>query len=475
MDKIIYILGFGCGDEGDITLKTLNLLKECEVVYTRTMKHTSSSILIEHNIDYIAFDDYYDTLDTFDEVYDKIAETVINSDKQKVGYIVPGSAVFAELAVQKILAKATCEIKIIPSVSFIDGIFASLKYDASSSFKLIDALSLGQQKPDVYTLNIITQVYDRSIASDVKLELMKYYKDETEVLLVTGASSSEERIVKIPLYDIDRHEEINHLTSIVIYPQEYLDVPNNFNSLVQLIKTLRGEGGCPWDAEQTNETLTKYLIEEAYEVVNAVNMGDYDNLCEELGDLLLHIVMHSEIADELYEFNIYDVIKNINEKMVRRHPHVFKNQNLDEDMYKQWESIKNTEHNFKCISEKLKDIPQILPSLIYAKKVQSKSDILSLAGENLTMCANIIENVCSNLIKAVRDESNGLIEIYFSELLFVLLRLSIVLDIDAEEDLKAYSKAYIERFELVENNILNDGLSIQEISADIFKKYWKNA
>ena len=368
--KTIYILGFGCGGKNDITLRTMDILKKSDEVFVRTMVHPSAAILDEYGIKYTSFDELYENAQDFEQVYDTICETVINSGGETVSYIVPGSSFIAERAVGLIVSRAGCDVRIIPAVSFIDGIFSALKTDAADSFKLLDALSLDTQRPDPSCMNIICQVYDRSIASDVKLCLSEIYRDDTPVYIINAASTDEEKIIPMPLYEIDRCEEIDHLTSLVIPPVGFTEVPRQFSSLQKVVRALRGEGGCPWDIKQTHESLIPYVTEEAYEVVSAIRKGDSDNLCEELGDLLLQVVMHADIAAEYGDFSMEDVIEGICTKMIHRHPHVFGDTHLElDDADRVWDEIKKEEHSYGSITEELGDVAEALPSLSYAAKL----------------------------------------------------------------------------------------------------------
>ncbi|MBO4359741.1 MAG: MazG family protein [Eubacteriaceae bacterium] len=368
--KTIYILGFGCGGKHDITLRSLEILRASDRVFVRTMVHPSAAILDEYGIEYTSFDELYEQSGDFEEVYDTICETVISAPGEAVSYIVPGSSFIAERAVGLIVSRAQCEVKIVPAVSFIDGIFSALRTDAADSFKMLDALSLDTQRPDPSCMNIICQVYDRSIASDVKLELEDIYPDETPVYIINAASTDEEKIIPMSLWEIDRCEEIDHLTSLVIPPVDYTGVPRAFSSLKSVVRALRGEGGCPWDMEQTHESLIPYVTEEAYEVVSAIKRGDADNLCEELGDLLLQVVMHADIASEYGDFTMEDVIEAVTTKMIRRHPHVFAGKEIDmTDRDRAWDEIKSGEHGYSSLSEELSGVAEALPSLSYAAKL----------------------------------------------------------------------------------------------------------
>jgi len=467
--KQIYILGFGCAGRSEITLGTIDTLKKSDKVYVRTMEHPAAVILDEFNIPYTSFDNIYDGEETFDDVYEKIAHTVVNSPEDVVSYIVPGSAVFAERAVQLIIRTAQCPVKIIPAVSFLDGIFSALKMDAAESFKLIDALDMQNSKPDVSTTNVIVQVYDRDIASDVKLELMNYYDDEFEVYVIIGAAAEDEKIIKTPICDMDYIEEIDHLTSVVIPPALGNSGAGSFDSLYHVIKELRGENGCEWDKEQTHESLIKYLIEESYEFIDAVKNDDPFGMCEELGDVLLQVVLHCVIAEQAGEFSLSDVVRDETKKMVRRHPHVFSEDRHHTD----WEEIKKEEHNYKNTSQSMSEIPKSFPPTIYADKIQAKAakvgfdfdDALQAMDKLLEEIGEVKEALASGV--GIREECG--------DLLFAAVNVVRLAGIDSAEALSLASDKFYTRFALMEKLIEQSGLKLSEMSVPEADVFWDKA
>ncbi len=470
MAEIIYLLGFGCGDKGEITLRTLDLLRSSDAVFVRTTRHPAAEILSEYNIPYWSFDDVYDSSESFDDVYRSIADTILSCPAKTVAYIVPGSALFAEKAVQLILNEATCEVKTIPAVSFLDGIFSAIGQDALASFKLIDALNISIQKPDPKTTNIICQVYDRSVASDVKLALMNDYADDQPVILITGASTADEIIDRVPLYEIDHIDHINHLTTLIVPPRA--NIVYDFNELTDIIDKLRGEHGCSWDKAQTHESLIKYMIEECYEAIDAIKNKDDENLCEELGDVLLQIMLHAHIAAEEQSFDINDVIRTVSEKMIRRHPHVFADTDKNVDLNIQWEQIKKEEKKYASISEKMDNVAKSLPALVYAQKIQS---IAAKSGFDFSGAQNAfakireetdeVEEVLSSGNKLAIEEEGG-------DLLFAVTNVLRLSRVASEEALYFASEKFLHRFTAMERLILADGLKLEHTDAEKLDYYW---
>ena len=346
---MIRIVGLGPGDKDAITLGTLEVLKNGGNVFLRTYKHPNVEYLEQLGVKFETYDEIYDNAENFDEVYSSIAEKLMKEQKsyEDIVYAVPGHPLVAEKSVSnliKLCEEHGIKYEIYPAVSFIDVIMESLQIDPVNGLKVIDAFDIHNQLFDKRIGTIVTQVYNNYIASEVKLALSEYYKDDTEIYFIRAAGvKGMESIRKIPLYELDRQEDIDHLTSVYI-PKD-LSNTYDFKDFTDIMGTLRGEDGCPWDKEQTHESLKRYLIEECYEVLEAIDANDEDMMIEELGDVLLQVVFHAQIGKEEGYFDITDVIKAVSTKMIERHPHIFGNVKADtsEEVLANWDEIKKKE------------------------------------------------------------------------------------------------------------------------------------
>lgn len=227
-----------------------------------------------------------------------------------------------------------------------------------------------------------------------------------------------------------------------------MDKAYSFDELMDIIRKLRSKDGCPWDREQTHESLKQCLIEECYEVIEAINNKDSDNLCEELGDVLLQVVMHSVIAEEENEFTVSDVISDESKKMIRRHPHVFGNTEVksSDEVLRNWEDIKSRERDNNNPQQEILKIPKALPANIRAEKVQKKAAKLGLdLGSREKVMEDISERL-GKLDKTVESGENVLIFDEFGDLLFHIIKLSLVLQINAENSLTNATNKFINRF-----------------------------
>lgn len=475
---MIRILGLGPGAENDLTIGSINIMKNVNNLYLRTEKHPNVEYIRKLGIKFKTFDSFYEKGATFDEVYREIAEFIVG--EEEVVYAVPGHPLVAEKSVLLIIELAklkNIEVEIIPAVSFIDAIINVLRVDPINGLKIIDGLELGRQKPDLEVGNIITQVYSKLIVSEAKIKLMDYYEDEQSVYLIRGAGVKEiEKVEAMPLYMIDRVEWVDYLTSIYI-PPVINKTKKDFNDLLTVMEVLRAEDGCPWDKEQTHETLKRYLIEEAYEVIEAIDEDNMENLCEELGDVLLQVVFHSQIAKEFGEFDIREVIHGIANKMIQRHPHVFGDEscNTSQEVLINWEEIKRKEKNIESHTNNLKAIPKVLPALIRSYKVQEKAAKVGFDWDKVEDAILKIHEELKEFLDALSEGKGEHIYEELGDLLFSVVNVARFLDINPEFALTNTTEKFITRFEYIENKVVENGKKMEQMTLFELDALWNEA
>jgi len=477
---MIKIMGLGPGAKDALTIGALEVLKSASRIYIRTEKHPTVDYIRTLGIDFVTFDDKYEAGTSFDEVYDLIAQNLL-SEQAKYGdivYAVPGHPLVAERTVTiliKLCDEQNIEYEILPAVSFIDAMMESLKIDPVSGLRIIDSFDLKNQIGDRRSGVIITQVYNKLIASEVKLWLSQYYEDDSEIYFVRAAGvKGIEVIRKIPIYEIDRQTDIDYLTSLYI-PKNTKS--KDFNDLLEIMDILRGAEGCPWDKEQSHESLKKYLVEECYEVLEAIDEKNDDMLIEELGDVLLQVVFHAKIGKEQGYFNINDVIAGICNKMIHRHPHVFGTEtiNTSEEVLTTWDKIKRDEKGFETYTEELKHVGKNLPSLMRAEKVQKKA---SKIGFDFDKVESAMDKVIEEL-KEVKDvyKSNNKAKILeeIGDLFFSVVNVARFLDIEPESALHCTIEKFIKRFDYMEKVSLERGMKLEEMSLNGMDSLWNEA
>lgn len=476
----ITILGLGPGEYSLISQGVLDKLKSSSNIYFRTKKHPVVERL-RQEIEFSSLDYFYDNEEDFESVYQNISNYIINLAKDEdIVYAVPGHPRVAEKTVSIICdlsQKEGIQVETIPSMSFVDAMFNYLEIDPSNGFKLLDAFEIENSYIDTNTSMIITQVYDEFIASNIKLKLMEYYDYDQEVCIVNGAGIKNlESKVYIPLYELDRKEnKFDYLTSLYI-PKSTNKKYTQVYDLEKIIETLRGENGCEWDKKQTHKSLKKNIIEEAYELCSAIDNDDIDEIVEELGDILLQVVFHSQIGKESGYFDLKEVVNGICNKLINRHPHVFKNIHIDMDKFEQvWEDIKKKEKNEEYIYESLERIPKHLPALIKSSKIQKKAGLVGFDWDNISDITKKIEEEYKELLDECQVGNIKYIEEELGDLLFSVVNLARFLKIDSEEALNLTNKKFVNRFKFMEEKAFSMGLDFKSLSLDKMNELWEMA
>jgi len=373
----ITILGLGPGGAELLTCRAWDLLVVADEVYLRTTRHPAVAGLPAH-LALHSFDELYDRLDDFAEVYTTIAGRILELGRRPQGvlYAVPGHPLVGESSVAQILARAREEglaVDLVDGLSFLEPCLCLLELDGLAGLQLADATDLAAAHhppldPDHPAL--IGQLYGRRLASEVKLSLMNGYPDDHPVTLIQAAGTPQGQRVTIPLYELDRGQSINHLTTLYVPALPHV---SGLPAFQETIARLRAPGGCPWDQQQTHQSLRENLLEETYEVLSALDDDDPQKLCEELGDLLMQVGMQIQIAAEEGTFKSADVIGQIDAKLKRRHPHVFGDIKVEgtDEVLRNWAAIKAAERAAAGNGARsgLDGIPAILPALARAQSL----------------------------------------------------------------------------------------------------------
>ncbi|TPE22417.1 nucleoside triphosphate pyrophosphohydrolase [Clostridium perfringens] len=473
---MLKIMGLGPGAYEALTIGALKELKNNKNIYFRTEKHPTVDFLKDEGIKFESYDHAYEKYDSFDDVYKYIAEDLITKikDDEDLIYAVPGHPLVAEKSVINLIElckENNIQYEVLPAVSFVDAMMEALQVDPIEGVKIIDAFDMKNQILDKRVGTIITQVYNNFIASEVKLRLLEGYEDDTEIIFVRAAGvEGLESIRKIPLYELDWQEDIDYLTSIYI-PKD-LGNKKDFQDLLDIIETLRNPGGCPWDREQTHESLKSALLEECYEVIDAIENEDEDALIEELGDVLLQVVFHASIGKEDGYFDIMDVIGGISNKMINRHPHVFGNEeaNTSEQVLVNWDEIKKEEKGIKTLTEEMQNIAKSLTATIRAYKVQKKAKKVGFDWDDVNCAMDKVKEELNEIKEVYNCEDKSIIEGEVGDLLFACINVARFLEVDGELALDKTIKKFINRFSYIENEAIKNNKNLKDMTLEEMDK-----
>ena len=482
----ITIIGLGAGDLEQLPLGIYKKLVQTEQCYVRTADHPVIGDLKREGINFTAFDGIYEKHDQFEAVYEEIAETLLDeASNRSVLYAVPGHPMVAEKTVQLLLEKGPAlgiAIKLEGGQSFLDPLFQAVRIDPIEGFQLLDGTDLSPDDLHITQHMIIGQVYDAFSASDVKLTLMEKLPDDYEVYIVTAAGSSQEKVTKCALFELDRQMELSNLTSVYVPPvkDEALRY-REFSKLRRVIAELRGPDGCPWDKKQTHESLKKYLIEEAYELIDSIDEGDDEGMVGELGDVLLQVMLHSQIGEDEGMFTIDDVIEGITAKMIRRHPHVFGDVevNGEEDVLVNWQKIKEDEKGgeTKALKSILDGIEKSLPNLLRAEEYQKRAAKVGFDWDEVSEAWKKVREEVQELEEEILSPNRDVqrIKSELGDLFFALVNISRYYDIQAEEAVYKANQKFHQRFTYIEECIQRADKKFEDYTLEELDSYWDEA
>jgi tetrapyrrole methylase family protein / MazG family protein len=354
----ITVIGLGPGGEDLATIGTLRAIEAHPVQFLRTARHPAASLLTGAT----SFDHLYETLGSFDDVYASIVEALVaaatDAPDQRVLYAVPGSPLVAERTVELLLGDPRVHVTIVPALSFLDLTWARLQVDPQhGGVRLVDGLRFAEEVDGERGPLLVSQCHSLAVLSDIKCALSD---PPATVTVLQRLGLPGESIITISWDDLDRVIEPDHLTSLWI-PELTPPLRTEMARLVGIMAKLRTD--CPWDQKQTHESLAKYVLEEAQELVEAIVAdaevspdatdgeaeGLTEHLIEELGDVLFQTVFHACLGTEDGRFTLADVARVLSDKLVRRHPHVFGDVEVAdaEEVARNWELIKQEERRMK--------------------------------------------------------------------------------------------------------------------------------
>ena len=476
----IVIAGIGPGDPGLVTTATLAEISRLKHRFLRTAQHPSARLVLDTPGGATTFDALYESAATFDEVYSAIADELIRAatEHREVLYAVPGSPLVLERSVHILRERAVVagvEMTLLPAVSFLDATWATLAIDpVEAGVRLVDGHRFATEAAGERGPLLVAHTHANWVLSDVKLAAESEPSD-TPVVLLHHLGLPDERIVHTTWADIDRTLEADHLTSLYI-PTLAAPVAGELVRCHQLARTLREQ--CPWDREQTHHSLIRYLIEETYEVVDALEALDPDDpstddaLIEELGDLLYQVEFHSTIAEQEGRFTMADVARTVHDKLVSRHPHVFGDVRADtaEAVTNNWEAIKRAEK-----PERVRVFDGVVrsgPSLLYAQQLQKKAAKLGFDWPDVAGPLDKITEETTELREAMSTGDPETIALELGDLLFSVVNVARHLSLDAESALRAAAGKFRNRFEQVETLAAARGIDMETAGLDQLDALW---
>lgn len=468
----VAIVGLGPGGVEYVTQHTQAVIAAASKRFVRTARHPSAELVP----DAASFDDVYEQADTFDDVYAEITERLVAAATEhgEVLYAVPGSPLVLERTVRNLLADGRINCTVHPAMSFLDIAYARLGIDpVEARVTLIDGHEFATAAAGLSGPLLVAHTHANWVLSDIKIAVEHATGDEPVVVL-QRLGAPDELITHTTWAELDRTVEADHLTCIYV-PQLTAPVGAELVRFHQLARTLREQ--CPWDQEQTHRSLVRYLLEETYEVVDALEALDPDDpatddaLVEELGDLLYQIEFHATIAEQEGRFTMADVAQGVHDKLVRRHPHVFGDVVADDTttVLKNWDAIKREEKQRTSVFD---GVPMSAPSLAYADAVQRKAAKLGFDWPDVHGALPKIAEEAAELTEAAAGDDDAHVREELGDLLFAVVNVARHLKVEPEAALRAATQKFRTRFEAVEALARDRGIDLHTAGLPTLDALW---
>ncbi len=466
----VVIVGLGPGGRDHVTRATEREIAVDRRRFVRTVQHPTADL-----VDGTSFDDLYDRADEFGGVYDEIRDRLVAAALAdgEVLYAVPGSPLVLEHTVALLRSDRRIRCEIHPAMSFLDLVWARLGLDpVDAGVRLVDGHRFATEAAGASGPLLVAHTHADWVLSDIKLSVddADIDVDDTEVTLLCALGTDQERIVTTTWAEMDRAVDADHLTSLYV-PHLHTSPGAGYIRFHELARTLRER--CPWDVEQTHQSLRRYLVEETFEVVDAIDALDPDDtatdeaLAEELGDLLYQIEFHATIAEQEGRFTIADVTQGIHDKLVRRHPHVFGDVDTDDParIAANWEAIKRAEKGRTSVFD---GVARSLPALGFADEIQRKAAKVGFDWPDVDgALAKVGEEAVEVTRAAPHEQADEL-----GDLLFAVVNVARHLGVEPELALRAATRKFVARFEQVEALAAERGIDLGTSDLAVLDALW---
>ena len=465
----ITVVGLGPGPREFLTLGAVEALKKAEKIILRTEERCDAAkYLREIGLTYETLDFLHESCEDFEELNARAAEYVLaKAEESSVCYAVFDPA--ADETVAALSQKAPVQALAGVPLS------APLMNAAPRQEKIEIQTASGLNVTSIQNPLLILECGSRILTGECKLQLLSWYAPDQQALFFPPCDGPIRAYRPVALEDIDRQERYDHTCAVLLPALPLTDRSRfDFYDLVRVMDILRGENGCPWDREQTHESLSKYLIEEAYETSAAINEGDWDHVAEELGDVLLQVAFQANIGRQYGTMELSDITTSIVRKMIHRHRHIFGTDQCGtaEDVRNNWERLKKEERGYRTQADVMRGVPKGLPPMLRAEKVQKKARDVGFDWQGPDEALKKVIEEAGETDRAVRLGGPDVKE-EIGDLLFSCAAAARLAGVDAESALQGAVEKFIFRFSALENAILQAGKRFQDLTLSEMVVYWE--
>ena len=449
-----------------ITVAAWKAILAADRLFLQTDRHPCANPVKEAGLSYETMDDLYETAEDFDALNEAIAARLVRAGN--CAYAVPSDGCFAQTdAIRAACEKNGFTLTVLPGVSYAKAAFPALQ---TATLCTANALP---NKPDLMQSLCIQEIDTWIAAGEVKLYLQRFYPDELPVSLAVMQPDGSYRVETIPLDTLDHRNDFFAGTVLLVPPVPFFERTKYlYDDLCAILDRLRAPDGCPWDRVQTHESIKRDLIEECYELCDAIDEGDDTHMIEELGDVLMQVVFHATIAKEQGRFDEDDVSDGVVKKLIYRHPHVFGSETVTTagEVVKNWEALKAAQRHQTTQTDVMCSVPKRFPALIRAEKVQKKARKVGFDWKDADEAFPKIAEETAELYEAVQSGTN--VNEEAGDLLFAVVNVTRLLGLDAEQLLHEATDKFIRRFGAMEALILQDGKQLGGMTLPEMDAYW---
>ncbi len=463
----INIIGLGEKNE-DLSFRAYKKLKECSKVFVRSDKLLCAQFLKEEKIDFSSFDYIYEKAEDFDELNLNLAQELLAQSKEgEVCFLVDGSGTF-DLSLKHLKG---CDVEIFPACgkgSSCHGKFGEgQSISEISSYEFVERVNIGGiLSSSLYIFDVDSE----EIAREVKLSLNKIIDDEHSIIF-----AAKDGFKEMPLYMLDWEKNFDENTGVFIKfkPFEKKTV-FTFTDLLDIMTRLRGDNGCPWDRAQTHMSIRQNLIEEAYELAEAIDLNDTNKIVEESGDVMLQAVLHSAIGFDMGEYDMEEVVSTLCRKLIDRHSYIFglEKATTASEAIGLWDKNKLKEKG-QDILKSIMDVPKTFPALLYAQKISKRAGKVGFDFCGFEDASIKVKEELQEVINAKNGDGDLFEEC--GDLLFASLNLVRVLGFDGELALTRASEKFVNRFKEMEQIAFSEGKKLEELSSEQYEEIYQQA
>ena len=465
---------------GTISGASIEAIKAADKLYVQTAKHFCAEIVSRLRSDAAGMDDLYDECSDFDELNERLADRLTSGGSCSYAVLNRGinSALMSKL--RQYAIDRGFSFSIIPSQGYAEAALSACLnqgFDVDEcEYSIRSAMSLSVN--DTNNELIVEEIDSLLMAGDVKLKLLELYPDEHEVFLCTLNPCCGYIAENLPLCRLDFPENAPKFdaATVLVVPKCSLmqRTRHGMDGLMEVMHRLRAPGGCPWDVEQTHSSLRSSLIEESYEVLDAIDREDATALEEELGDLLLQVVFHAVIEEERAEFTMRDVITGIVNKLIYRHPHVFGDVNVksSDEVLVNWENLKQQEKHQQTVADAMRSVPASFPALMRSYKVQKKAAHVGFDFDSAASALPKVHEEADEVLDAIGKHDEAHLREEVGDLLFACVNASRLLKIDPELALSEATDKFMNRFIETEKLMLSENKHFEGMTLEEMDSYW---